>query len=101
MMRVHLLENKDETETYLVTPSMAIELDGEPTLHRYMLFTAVNRNKTVFIFHVQMQEPDGKWNSWHRSQNEAAEFGMKEWARMISNKDIGALPSWPKRHALS
>jgi hypothetical protein len=68
---------------------VAAVLDGEPTLHLYTIFTAINRAKTVFLFPVRQQERDGKWNYWHRSQQDAAELAMRNWLRMISNKDIG------------
>jgi hypothetical protein len=84
-----LAENKDESESYLIAPHLYGALEGEPTVHRYTLFTAINRNGTVFLYPVRLQEPDGKWNSWHRSQHEAAELAMKGWLRMTSNKDIG------------
>jgi hypothetical protein len=38
---------------------------------------------------VRQPGRDGKWNSWHRSQQEAAERAMRAWLRMIANKDIG------------
>jgi hypothetical protein len=87
--RLALIENKDESEVFVITPRMVMELDGEPTLHHYQIFTAINTNKTVFLFPVRLMSPDGKWNSWHRSQHDAAELAINDWVRMTSNKDIG------------
>jgi hypothetical protein len=49
----------------------------------------MNSNGTVFVFPVRLAGEDGKWNSWHRSQHDAASLAMSQWIRMISNKDIG------------
>jgi hypothetical protein len=84
-----LMEDKDEGEVYLVTPQMKAELCDEPTLHGYEVFTAKNSNGTTFIFPVRLAGEDGKWNSWHRSQHDAAELAMTQWIRMVSNKDLG------------
>jgi hypothetical protein len=64
-------------------------LCDEPTLHHYEVFTAKNSNGTTFIFPVRLAGKDGKWNSWHRSQHDAATLAMEQWIRMLSNKDIG------------
>jgi hypothetical protein len=84
-----LIENKDESEVYVVTRQMREELCDEPTLNPYEVFTAKNSNGTTFIFPVRLATPDGKWNSWHRSQHDAATLAMGQWIRMLSNKDIG------------
>jgi hypothetical protein len=84
-----LCENKEESETFLVLPPVAAVLDGEPTLRLYTIFTAINKQRTIFLFPVRLQERDGKWNSWHRSQYDAAERARQTWLRMISYKDIG------------
>jgi hypothetical protein len=49
----------------------------------------MNSNGTVFMFHVRLPSKDGKWNTWHRSQHDAADLAMIQWIRMTSNKDIG------------
>lgn len=84
-----LMEDKEEGEVFIVAPRMREELCDEPTLHHYEVFTAINSNGTVFIFPVRLASPDGKWNSWHRSQHDAAELATSQWIRMISNKDLG------------
>jgi hypothetical protein len=84
-----LIENKDESEVYIVAPQMRAELCDEPTLHNYEVFTAKNSNGTPFIFPVRLAGKDGKWNSWHRSQHDAATLAMEQWIRMLPNKDIG------------
>jgi hypothetical protein len=84
-----LIENKDESEVYIVTPQMREELCDEPTLHLCEVFTAKNSNGTTLIFPVRLAGKDGKWNSWHRSQHDAATLAMGQWIRMLSNKDIG------------
>jgi hypothetical protein len=75
-----LIENKDESEVYIVAPQMREELCDEPTLHHYEAFTAKNSNGTTFIFPVRLAGKDGKWNSWHRSQHDAATLAMEQWS---------------------
>jgi hypothetical protein len=96
-----LVEKKDESKVFIVTRKMAIELAGEPTLHNYEVFTAINTRATPFLFAVRLMTPDGKWNSWHRSQHDAAMLAIDEWLRMTSNKDIGGydLKISPSRRA--
>jgi hypothetical protein len=84
-----LIENKDESEVYVVARQMREELCDEPTLHNYEVFTAKNSNGTTFIFPIRLAGKDGKWNSWHRSQHDAATLAMAQWIRMVSNKDLG------------
>jgi hypothetical protein len=84
-----LIENKDESEVYIIAPQMREELCDEPTLNPYEVFTAKNSNGTTFMFPVRLADREGKWNTWHRSQHDAATLAMSRWIRMISNRDIG------------
>jgi hypothetical protein len=84
-----LIEDKDEGDVYFVTPRMIGDLCDEPTLCLYEIFTAQNTNTTTFLFPVRLPGKDGKWNTWHRSQHDAAGLAMTQWIRMISNKDLG------------
>jgi hypothetical protein len=99
-----IVELKEDRETYLVTPNMAKELDGE--FSAATLFTAITRQKVLFIWAVKLPGSDGKSNPWHQSAAEAAELAMRMWIRIGSNMHVGAYeifkaerelaePEWP------
>jgi len=83
-----IIELKDERETYLVTLSMAAELDREIALAT--LFLAINRQGVLFLWPVKLPGADGKHNEWHRSAAEAADAATKHWVRVTSNMSLGA-----------
>ena len=64
-----LLELKDEREVYLVTAELAPELAGE--VFGATLFTAINRQGTLFFWPVRLPSADGKDLEWWRSAREA------------------------------
>jgi hypothetical protein len=80
---VALLELHDDREIFLVTPPMAQELPGE--FYMATLFTAINRQGTVFLWPVRLPPPDRAPLAWHVSAGEAAQLGMSEWIRVRSN----------------
>jgi hypothetical protein len=99
-----VIELKEDRERYLVTPTIAAALPAE--IVSEMLFTAINRQKVVFLWPVRMPAADGRTNEWHRSAMEHAERAMTEWIRVQANMDLGAYeatsapgklsePEWP------
>src|SRR5262245_2053343 len=100
-----IIELKDEREEYIVTASLVPELITE--IVTKTLFTAINRQGTVFLFPVRLPSPDGKDLDWWRSSREAAELAMTSWIRMRANMNLGAYdiyraeavipdPEWPE-----
>ena len=100
-----VLELKDQSESYLVTPDVAAVLG---TLVRPVeLFLAVDRMNNPFFIPVPMPGPDGVRNRWHESLLLAIQHARVEWIRIAANKQIGAYdihvaqgdlpePTWPK-----
>jgi hypothetical protein len=99
-----IIEIKEESEVYLVTPDMAAELPGE--FAAATLFTTINRQGVLHLWPVKLPGPDGKHNEWHRSAAEAAELAMGKWVRITANMSLGAYevfeatgdllePTWP------
>jgi hypothetical protein len=81
-------ELKDEGELYLVHPSVAAELEGD---HKMItLFTAINRQKVIFLWPVVIPPPDSKPLLWWSSAREAAERAMTAWVKVKSNMALGA-----------
>jgi hypothetical protein len=101
-----LLELKDEREVYLVTAELAPELAGE--VFGATLFTAINRQGTLFFWPVRLPSADGKDLEWWRSAREAADIAMGRWVRVKANINLGAYeifeaastmvePQWPEQ----
>jgi hypothetical protein len=87
-----------------VHPAIAPELAGE-TIY-VTLFTAINRQGTLFLWPVRLPSPDDRPSAWWRSAREAAELAMTKWVRMRANMNLAAFdisvaesamsdPEWP------
>jgi hypothetical protein len=100
-----IIELKDEREEYIVVADLVPLLIGE--FVSKTLFTAINRQGTVFFWPVRLPSPDGKNLDWWRSSREAAELAMTAWVRIRANMNLGAYdifqaegviadPEWPQ-----
>jgi hypothetical protein len=100
-----IIELKDEREEYIVVADLVSLLMDEFVTKT--LFTAINRQGTVFLWPVRLPSPDGRDMEWWRSGREAAELGMTSWIRVRANMDLGAYeifkaesvildPEWPR-----
>jgi hypothetical protein len=103
-----LIELKDDRESYLVTPTMAMNLPGE--FSPCTLFLTINRQGVLRVWPVKLPGADGKVNPWHQSAAEAAERAMTCWVRVTANMSLGAYelfeatsklsdPVWPDEHS--
>ena len=99
-----ILELKDEREEYIVTAGLVPELAGEFVTKT--LFTALNRQGTVFLWPVRLPSADGKDLDWWRSAREAAALAVHDWVRVKPNMNLGGYdvyraesvmsePEWP------
>ena len=77
---------KEDSETFLLTPSIARDLPGEFVM--VMMHTVITRQGTVFLWPIRLPDADGKINEWHQSAANAAEYATKQWVRIKSNKAI-------------
>jgi len=97
-----VIELKDDRERYLITPDIAAAFPAEFVTE--MLYTAINRQRVVFLWPVRLPASDGRVNPWHSSAQQAAELAMECWIRVISNTSLGAyeimkrLPKCPTRN---
>jgi hypothetical protein len=100
-----IIELKDEREEYIVVADLVPALVGEFVTKT--LFTAINRQGTVFFWPVRLPTPEGRNSDWWRSGREAAELAMKSWVRVRANMNLGAYdifqaesaiadPEWPE-----
>jgi len=82
------IELKEDRERYLLLPHITEALPGEFNME--MFYTAINRQKVIFLWPVRLPSPDGRINEWHRSAQEAAERAMSRWIRVTPNMSLGA-----------
>jgi hypothetical protein len=99
-----ILDFKEERESYLVAPNLWPALAGELTSQ--VLFTAINRQKVLFLWAIRLPAEDGRHDDWNASALEAAKMAQKKWIRVSANMDLGAYevfessgallePEWP------
>lgn len=102
----HLVELRDERETYLVLPKFIPEL-GEGEFYTATLYLAINRQRTLSVWPVRMPSPDGRISNWQTSAAEAVARAMRDWIRIVPNMNMGAYeileaagnfgdPEWPE-----
>jgi hypothetical protein len=96
---VDLIELPEEEETYLIyNNEVAAALDEvrKPS----MLYTAINRQGTVFLWPVKLPRGNKKVVAWHTSATEAAEKAMKVWVRINADMNLGAYKITTARGAI-
>ena len=105
-LRAHILELKDEKETYLVMPAIAAELPGETRLVTLRL--TVSRQGAVFLWPVAEPNIEGRETGWGTSARAAAAKAVDCWVRIVANMSQGAYdvfvapgalgtPVWPEK----
>lgn len=101
-----VLELKEEREIYLVSRALWDKLSTENCFSPRVVFTAINRQGTLFLWPIRLPRPDGRQDNWSASALEAAKMGMNKWTRMTANMNLGAYevftatgtipePEWP------
>ena len=71
-----------------------------------MLYTAITRQGTVFLWPAKLPRAGKKLVAWHTSATAAAEKAMKDWVRINADMDLGGYkitvargaipdPEWP------
>jgi hypothetical protein len=101
-----VVELKEDSETYLVDPSLWPDLIGETTFSPRALVTSINRQGVLFLWPIRLPNSDGRLDEWSRSAMEAATFAAGKWVRVQANMSLGAYevyeaagqwatPEWP------
>jgi hypothetical protein len=83
-----ILELKEDREYYLLMPNIAADMPAE--FRSMMLYTTINRQRTVTLWPVRLPEPDGRTLEWFRSAHEGAERATRTWIRIVPNMNLGA-----------
>jgi hypothetical protein len=83
-----VIELEDENEHYLITQPIAAAIPAE--IITVMIYTAINRQKDLWLWPVRLPPSEGRQIDWHRSAQEAAEKAMKKWIRVTPNMSLRA-----------
>jgi hypothetical protein len=105
-IQTYVIELKEDSETYLVDPSLWCELASESTFSPRALVTSINRQGVLFVWPIRLPGSDGRLDEWSRSAMEAASLAAGKWVRVQSNMSLGAYevyeaagqwaaPEWP------
>ncbi len=100
-----ILRLKDEREDYLVLPELRHDLSGE--LIPVTLFTAITRQRVLFLWPCRLPDETGRSNAWHESALGAADLAREKWVRIFADMSLGAYricvasgqlsePEWPE-----
>src|SRR5262249_5463679 len=94
-----IIELKDDREEYIVAGALRGELAAE--IISKTLFTAINRQGTVFLWTIRLPGPDGRDLNWWRSGREAASLATTKWVRVKANTNLGAYDIYEAQGTLS
>jgi hypothetical protein len=99
-----IIELKEDGEIFLVAPELRNELAAEYLPMK--LFTAINRQGTLFLWPCKLPRSDGRTNRWSDSCLDGAEQAQTRWLRISADMSVGAYqfyepidklpdPEWP------
>lgn len=101
-----ILQLKDDGECYLVVPALYPELVDE--VRPKILYAAINRDGSPFLWPINAPGEDGRLDSWSESAHVAAQMAQTHWVRLVANRTVGAYdvmqaanladePKWPEK----
>jgi len=104
-LQTAVVELKEAGETYLVAPTLWLELAGESTFTPRLLLTTINRQSVLFLWPIRLPGSEGRVDAWSRSALEAGELATRKWVRVQADMSLGAYgvqytenlpdPEWP------
>jgi hypothetical protein len=103
-MQAAVLDLKDDNETYLVAPTLWAAIQSEIVYKT--IYTAIDRQGTIFLWPVKLPPPDGRLDHWNLSAMEAVSHAKKSWIRVVPQRTAGCYevmqaqqgipePEWP------
>ena len=101
-----VIEIKEDREVFLLDPTLRELVSHE--LQIKLIYTAMTRQGTLFLWPVRMPGPDGRLDTWNESAHTAAQHAMHSWIRVQSNRQLGGYeiyqaagnipePEWPDK----
>jgi hypothetical protein len=101
-----ILKNKNDGESYIVSPELRGEVATDLVLVVLLLW--VNRQSDAFLWDARLPGPDGRTNPWNESALDGAKRAETEWTKISANMldgyyDVGCAlnknlpePVWPE-----
>jgi hypothetical protein len=93
-----VVEVQEDREMFLVSPQLRDDLFSECL--SVSLFTAINRQGTLFLWPCKLPGSDGRTNRWHDSALDAAERAQTAWMRIQADMNLGAYQFFEPRDPL-
>lgn len=98
-------EDKEASETFIVDPTVAIEL-GELARPATLRLAIARRSPQPFLWRCYLPGADGRGNAWHESLIEASRIAESRWVRVVASMADGMYltyeaaadlsdPEWP------
>jgi hypothetical protein len=84
-----LLELKEDSETFLVSPALQAALQGENCVGLRTLTLGVNRQGIPFVWALRPPS-EGKRDAWATSALDAANLAKRNWVRLQADMGLGA-----------
>jgi hypothetical protein len=78
------VELKEDQDFYLVAPAMANALTREAV--PVCVYLGITQYDALFFWVTRLPSPDGRANTWHKTNIEAAEAAMCEWIRVHADQ---------------
>lgn len=85
-----LLELKDESEVYVVSPALHEALMGEATVSVKTLVVTKTRQSIIILWPLKSPSGNGRTDHWSASAWQAAARAKHKWTRMVANMSLGA-----------
>ncbi len=85
-----VIELKEDSEIYLVDPTLWHDLASESTFGPRAFITTISRQGIVFLWPIRLPGPDGRLDDWNRSALEISQTAANKWVRVQSNMSLGA-----------
>lgn len=101
-----VFEDKQERETFFVTPRMREQLVGE--IKPVLLVPTITRQGVLLLWPLKLPVEGQRHNAWMETARDAAELAKTEWVRLAADMGLGGYriyqaegklsePEWPDR----
>jgi hypothetical protein len=101
-----VFEDREERETFLVTPKMRDALVGE--IKPVLLVPTITRQNVLILWPLKLPTEGQRHNGWMETAREAAELAKTKWVRLAADMGLGGYriyqaegelsePEWPDK----
>jgi hypothetical protein len=94
-----VFEDKEERETFFVTPQMREALIGE--IKPVLLVPTISRQNVLLLWPLKLPTEGQRHNGWMETAREAAELAGTKWVRLAADMGLGGYRIYQAEGALS